>query len=200
MGLSLVETGSPPLPAVEPVSVEETKQFCDIDGNDRDGQVAGHIFAARSMAESFMRRAIVTQTWDFTADRDWPHACVSGVWQQCIELPLPPLQSVTDITYIDGAGATQTLAPSDYVVRRDGVVGRVVPAYGVTWPAVRDQVAAITVRFVAGWEPEKVPDPIRNAVLLQVKALFDMDPNHADILERAVESLLGPYRIMRIPS
>lgn len=189
MGISLV-TG----PTSEPVSLAEAKAHCRVDNEDSDAMLAGYILAARRFAEGYTRRAFVTQTFDQTFDYDWPAVCGS----QQIFLLLPPLASVTSITYVDVDGATQTLSSSDYRVLTDGVLGRVVPAYNVTWPAVRSQENAITVRFVAGWDASVVPDEIRTAILLHTELLFDRDPDMQENLEATRDALLDHYRVVRV--
>jgi uncharacterized phiE125 gp8 family phage protein len=191
MGLSLVSG-----PTTEPVTLGETKAHLRIDGADDDALIAGYILAARRYAEGYTRRAFVTQTWDYTIDRQWPYVQSDCYLVRRITLPLPPLQSVSSITYVDNDGNTQTLAADQYVVKTDDTSGVIEPAYNVTWPDVRWQLSAVTVRFVAGWT--QIPDEIRTAIMLHVEILFDRNPNDRELLESARDCLLDPYRVIRI--
>lgn len=193
MGISVV-TG----PAFEPASLSEVKAHLRATSPVEDGLIAGYILAARQYAENETRRALVTQTLDYTIDRRWPRKCVDGYWRTLIELPYAPVSSVTSITYIDTAGASQTLATNQYALRGDESYAYIEPAYNATWPDLRDQSAAITVRFVAGWAAESVPDGLRTAICFHVELLFDRDPQSRETLERARDNLLDPYRIRRI--
>lgn len=189
MGISAV-TG----PDCEPVSLAHAREHCRIDDSDNDGLLAGYILAARRYAENYTRRAFITQTWDATFDGDWPRERgMPAIW-----LPLPPLASVTSVTYVDDGGQTQTLPSDQYRVLTDGTFGRIVPADGVSWPTVRRQDNAITVRFIAGWDAAAVPDEIRTAILLHTELLFDRDPAMQPSLESSRDALLDHYRVVRV--
>lgn len=191
MGLSVV-TG----PTQEPVTLGETKDHLRVTEPDDDGLLAGYILAARRYAENYTRRAFCTQTLDYTIDHRWPYECVDGYYKRRIYLPVPPLQSVSSISYVDTDGNTQTLDSSQYVVKTDETLGTIEEAYGVTWPEVRCQVSAITVRFVAGWT--MAPDEIRTALMFHVEMMLDRDPDSAKFLESARDALLDPYRVVRV--
>ena len=185
MGLTVVTP-----PTADPVSLAEAKAHCRIYGTEEDGLLAGYIMAARTHAETYLDRALATQTLQFTIDGGWP--C------DRITLPRPPLQSVTSITYSDTNGATQTLAADQYRVDTTAHQGVIERAYGVTWPAVRDQARTIVVTYVAGYT--QIPEPIRAAVLLLVGHFYEnreavivgQSPSE---LPMGVESLLFPYRV-----
>ena len=137
--MGLVQTIAP---TAEPLSLAEAKQHLRLEGYaDEDTAVAGHIAAATADVETFTTRQIVTATWALTLDY-FPYE---------IELPHPPLQSVSSITYVDMDGDTQTVDSDDYTVIKTGLVGRVVEAYEASWPSTRDVPDAVTVTYVAGY-------------------------------------------------
>lgn len=195
MGLTLV-TG----PSTEPVTLAEAKAHCRVAISDDDGLIAGYIIAARVHLETETRRAFLTQTYDVTFDYEWPR-----VWDKCltayrpqITLPKAPLQSVTSVSYVDDAGASQTLAADQYRVASGGIEGLIEPAYDVSWPTVRPQMGCVTVRFVCGYT--STPDPIRQAILLLVGHWYE---NRESVvigqapaqLPMAVDALMFPYRV-----
>ena len=147
-------------PAQEPVSLAEQKIQSRVSTDADDALLSLYITAARQNCEQFQARAYITQTWDLTLD-DWP---ADG----CIYAPRAPLASVTSITYVDDAGTTQTLSSSLYTVDTKSEPGRIYPAYGETWPSVRGQPNAITVRFVAGYGTtmQSVPARMRAAIMV----------------------------------
>lgn len=155
-------------PTVEPVSVPEAAAHLRVTVNDEDPLVASLIQAARMHVEAYTGRALVTQTWELRLP-DFP---------AYLELPRAPFASITSITYIDAASATQTLAESAYQVVTDSgpycQPARVVPAYNQQWPAVRAQEDDLRVRYVAGYGvPRTVPAPLRAAMLLLVGHLYE---------------------------
>lgn len=195
MGKALV-TGPP----LDPVSLAEAKAHCRVFIPDDDGLIAGYLLAARQFVETNLRRVLMTQTWEVTFDYGWP----SKTWkQERIELPFSPVQSVVSITYIDSTGATQTLTSDQYkVARTDTGEWVIVPAYGASWPSVRREMAAVTVRFVCGYgsNPSDVPEPIRQAILLLVGHWYENREainvgNIVTELPLAVDALLFPYRV-----
>lgn len=158
------------------------------------------IAAAREHAETFTSRALLTQTWDIYLD-DWP----SGDY---IELPYPPLQSVTSVTYTDSDGTTNTFAATSYSVDTDSEPGRVVLDYGESWPSVTLATKnPIKVRFVAGYGNERsdVPQPIKQALLMLIAHWFENREatvvssrltQAGSELPFAFNALLWPYRIL----
>ncbi len=154
MGLEIVTA-----PSVEPVTVPEVIAFARHIPTVENAVVGTMAKAARIRLEKESWRAFVTQTWDLKLDR-FPS------WE--IQIPRPPLQSITSITYIDQDDASQTVSSSKY---EDDTpyedYGRVFPIPGETWPTdVRDRINAVTIRFVAGYGlAADVPDTIKVAIM-----------------------------------
>lgn len=168
MGLSVVTAQT-----TEPISLDEAKAHCKFDIADDDGLIAAYILAAREFVENETHLRLLTQTLDYTLDRVWPCVLTECGYLTRIELPVKPIASITSISYVDGSGATQTLNSSQYNLHKDGPIHYVEPAYGVTWPSVRYQTAAITVRFVAGWSLSDVPNTLMQAMRLLVSHQYD---------------------------
>lgn len=156
-----------------------------------DPLMGSFIAAARAHAEQELGRHLVTQTLDAYFD-EFPE-----------EFRLPPLQSVTAITYTDTDGATQTLATDQYLVDAVSKPARIEPAYGVYWPSTRTQKNAVKVRFVAGYgAASAVPQCIKNWMLLRVATLWE---NRSQLVVGSygpvqlppafVDSLLDPERV-----
>lgn len=178
MALSLVT------PPVWPVSLADAKAHLRVETADDDALITAHIGAACEHVEHVTGRAIATQTWELVMDR-FPSGSIA--------VPLPPLQSVNAITYIDTAGDTQVWAAANYSV--DAVGGRVAPAYGASFPATRAVHNAVKVRFTAGYTA--LPAAIQAAVLLLVGDLYANREAQQEVPlheNRAAERLLWPYK------
>lgn len=154
------------------------------------------ITAAREYCEGKTGRALATQTLEAYPD-GWP--CGNE-----IELPYPPLQSVTSVKYKDSAGAETTLsADTDYIADTDSLVGRIVLPYGGSWPsATLYPVNPIKIRYVAGYTTENpMPKMIKLAMLLLIGHWFE---NREAVMagqfavskeiELSVKALLLPHR------
>lgn len=176
-------------PSSTPVTLAEAKAHLRVDGTADEALITALIDAATAHLDGYsgiLGRALVTQTWALTMD---------SLPGDGFKLSLPPIQSVTSITYVDSDGATQALASDQYVLSGDHVR----PAYGVTWPTPRDQADAVTVIFVVGYgDAADVPGPIKAAMLLMIGDLYAnregqivgtiSGPN------RTVDALVAPYR------
>lgn len=148
-------------PAVEPLSVEEIKAHLRVIGDDENDVITPYALAARDMCELEARRAFITQTFALWLE-SWPCA-------DRIELPRPPLQSVTSITYIDYAGVTRTMSSADYLVDTASEPGRIVLAFGASWPSATLRPGlAITITYVAGYGAAgaQVPERYKHAIRL----------------------------------
>lgn len=154
------------------------------------------IQAAREYVEGYQNRALCTQTWELVLD-SWPV-------RDYVELPKPPLQSVTSIKYKDSAGTESTWADTNYIVDPDSFLGRVVLADGISWPtATLYPAGGIRIQFVAGYGlAADVPQTTRQAMLLLIGHLYE---NREASTERAlseipfgVKALLGMDRVVPI--
>jgi uncharacterized phiE125 gp8 family phage protein len=194
-------------PTVEPVTLEQAKAHLAIDADDFDDLLSGYIASIRAYLDGrdgILGRALIAQTWDYKLP------CFPSV----IELPLPPLQSVTSITYTDANGDTQTLSPSAYQVSGIGGSQRgcIAPAYGTRWPVTRDMPEAVTVRFVAGYPDDggsppdlaaNVPPAIKQAIMEMVADLWanretvSPDQTYAVVMPATAKALLAPFKAWR---
>lgn len=150
-------------PAVEPITVAEAKSHLRVEISDDDTLIGNLVKAVRQHAETVLRRALITQTWDLFLDA-FPSA------NGAIAVPLPPLQTVGSIKYVDANGITQTLSSAKYKVDVATAPARIVPAYDEDWPKTREEINAVTVRFTAGYGAagSNVPEKIRQAMLLVI--------------------------------
>lgn len=131
-----------------------------------DTYITSLIKSARTRIETETGRALCTQSWDYILD-----AFPCG--NDPIVLPLPPVSAVDSITYLDTAGATQTLASSHYVVDDTDVTCRVSLAYGYYWPATLPRANAVTVNFTTGYgAAAAVPDGIKAAMRMAMLGLY----------------------------
>ena len=148
------------------VSLVEAKAHLRVTVADDDTLITALITAATETAEQMTGRALMPQTWELTLD----------AFPAAFELTRTPVASVTSLKYYDGAGVLTTLDGADYTLdtAHDFGPAYVVPAYGLAWPASRDQVNAVALRFVAGYaSAAAVPEPIKAWIKLQVGAMYE---------------------------
>lgn len=182
-------------PTLEPVELADMKSHLSVEVSDDDTMISGFIVAARRWCEHFTRRVFITQTWKLVLD----------AFPAEFRVPLPPLQSVTSITYIDTGGNAQTLGASVYTVDIDSEPGRIVEAYQQSWPSTRDVINAVTVTFKAGYGDAvtKMPEEVKLAIKMLVGHYYENREAFVAAPLRTVpmasESLLWPLRAWNEP-
>lgn len=172
-----------------------------------DPELTAWLVAARQLCETFTHRAFITQTWDlklnhWTCDSLYYDAESGG-----IRLPWAPTISVTSVTYVDGNGDSQTWAAGATGYLTDLPSGpyasraRVYPAYAISYPTLRTQPNAVTIRFVAGYgAAAAVPSGIKAAMKLLIAHWYEhreaVSVNVGNIadLPLGVTALLWPFK------
>ena len=148
------------------VSLAEAKLHLRVDAADEDALITTFITVATEMAEQQTGRAIMPQTWELTLD----------AFPEAFELTRAPVTSITSLTYYDTSGVQQTLSNSLYSLDNADEFGSayVVPVYAGSWPESRDQINAVTLRYVAGYtNAAAVPLPIKAWIQLMVGSLYE---------------------------
>jgi len=180
-------------PASEPVSLADIKSHVVAFGSDDDDLLTSYIEAARSSAEVYLNRALITQTLELTLDH----------FPAVINLPRCPVQSVTSITYTDVDGVSQTF--TDFQVDVSGsAMAKIKPAYGYSWPDIRPEFGSVVVEYVAGYgDADDVPASIVHAIKLIVGSFYAHRENElvgvsAADLPLNAQWLLNPYRLIQI--
>jgi uncharacterized phiE125 gp8 family phage protein len=186
-------------PTETPISLDEAKAHLRVLHANDDATITALIAVATEKLDGrrgYLGRALLTQSWEYRL-HFFP---VCGV----IEIPLPPLQSVESVKYIDDAGAEQTLATDQYVVDTATHVGQIRLGYGLSWPSTRWEDYAVRIRFTAGFgdAADDVPQPIRQAILLMIGHWYvnRTDVSEANLSETPMASkyLLGAYRMLTV--
>jgi len=182
--MALTQTGAP---AVEPITTAEAKSQAHVSTAADNDYIDTLIAASREQCEIEQRRAYITQTWELRLD------CFPSE----IEVPKPPLQSVTSIQYVDTAGDTQTLDSSGYQVSTDSLPGRIMPAVDSSWPTTRESTYdAVIVTFVAGFgdAASDVPANVKLAVKVLVAHWYRL---REPVVEGSITTGI-PWHIARI--
>ena len=158
-------------PAVEPLSLSETKEHLRVDFSDDDTLITNLIISARETFESKLGRQLITATWRGFLDQ-FPWSC------EAIEVAKPPLLSVSSITYVDSAGVTQVWDLAEYDVQVfSGPLaqrGMISPKPDFWYPTTRRVPNAITINFDAGYGPDAtdVPNEIKQMLFGWIGHLY----------------------------
>lgn len=156
-----------------PVSVSEAKEHLRIvDSTEDDTYIGGLIDAATTWCEDYCDRTFADKTYTVAFD-DFPALRT--------ELPRPPVRlnataasATVTISYVDTAGATQTLTWSqsgsqDFRLDRDHVPALIYPLYLADWPSVRLDDKSVQITYLAGYGgAANVPTPAKHAIKMLV--------------------------------
>lgn len=143
-------------PVSEPLNLAETKLYLRVDGSTEDTLIGDLIASARVMAEQWMRRSLMTQTWKLAYDYGIP---------ECVWLPMGPVVSVSSVVLVMQDGSNVVLAADQYWLSaaRDSL-------------KVQQALNAkrIEITYIAGFgDAEDVPPPITLGMLAHVAQLYD---------------------------
>lgn len=175
-------------PVIPLLTIAEARAQCRIDQPDEDALLATYVQAATDMAENYLHRGLLTQTWTLSRE-DWFD-----------ELYLPnagPLQSITSVKYRAADGTLTTIASSAYVFDTLSEPGCLFRAPNGTWPALQaDRENRVEVAYVVGWtRAADVPAAIRLGALLMVEHFHKNRGAMPAELPQAVEALWAPLRV-----
>lgn len=198
-------------PAVEPVTLEEALHHCRIDQSADDMLVTGLITAARTMAEMYLSRALITQTLQ------WTYQPQSPIWRNghhlrgTLDLPRAPAQSISSVTVLDTRGNSTTIPSATLPIAPPALLTGYIfdqdldPAHltigGVTIlsdgrPLHWAELQHLQVVFQAGYgdAATAVPKPVITAILLTIAYLYENRGDEPAEMPKAIEWLLNPFR------
>jgi len=183
-------------PTSEPITLTQVKDHLRIDDTNSDDELNVLLAAARAHVESRTNRQLMIATWTLSFDK-WPVGMT-------IDLPRPPLRSVTSVVYYDENGASQTLAAAKYRVDTSAEPGRLVLDDDEDWPSLDVRPEAITIVYDAGYDDAaSVPDAAKVAALQLVGHWFEnreavvFGGRHA-ILPWTVEALVNQVKVPEV--
>lgn len=181
-------------PAAElPVTLADAKAWSVVEHTADDAVVNALITNATDMAQQYLGRKLVTQTWDYFFD-----CFPSG----CIEIDCIPGQSVTHVKYYDADDVEQTLAGSEYYVD-EKAEPRLLIKTKSGWPAVGEGFNRVSVQVVAGYGvADDVPEPIKTGIKLLVGHLYRNREATAPIkleeVPMGIKMHWNPYRVIEL--
>lgn len=176
-------------PTAEPVTLAEAKAHLRVLHSTEDALIQRFLNVARAHVETLTGRAIITRQLKLVRDG----------FAGRMPLPRPPLISVTSVTYLDTAGAEQTLPTSVYEVTKAELGGEITCAAGSVWPETINRRRTVAILFSAGYgvAPASVPEDLRNALLLLTEHYYynrsAVSDGPLSATPMAVDSLLAPY-------
>lgn len=128
-------------PDIEPIDLDDMKNYLKVDLTDDDELIVVLIEAARQEVEALYGFALITQTVKVVYDS----------WNEFGELPLSNATSVTSVKYYDSDNTQQTWSSSNYIVDTDGEPNCISKKTDVAFPALYNRPSPIEVIYTAGF-------------------------------------------------
>jgi len=114
-----------------------------------------------------------------------------------VEIPLPPLATVSAVTLYARDDTATLLDPARFVVDLAG--GRIALRQSTILPPLLRVIDAIQVAFTAGYgDATAVPQPLKTAILETVVFLYEHRGDAPADLPQGVQALLAPYRVFKL--
>lgn len=165
------------------LTLSEMKSRLRVDITDDDTLIGNLIDEVTAEAETWCGLFILPQT--VTAK------CES--FADFASLPVAPLVETASpiVTYVDAAGASQTLSSSVYELRVDGLMSQIALKPSQVWPSIQTG-SRIALEVATGFA--SVPLPIRAAIALKVAERYENRENAAAGNMTDWDSLLVNHR------
>lgn len=176
-------------PASTIITATEVKAQCRVDFTDDDTLIGNLIDNATSYMDGFygvLGRAMFTQTWVQKFDG----------WDAKLYLPVFPVASITSVTYLDTAGATQTVSSALYTLLHNECGAYVQFLNAFTFPTTTTEyLPSVTVTYVAG--ESAPPKALKQAMLMLVAHWYENRETVGQVgfeVPHAFDMLIAPYR------
>jgi hypothetical protein len=191
------------------VSISEMKAWLRLDTTTDDEMIRDLIDVATEQVKQHLQRGLLNETLELILD--WPtgsaiddldrlgdgehnttRQAANGHANE-IDLPFPPVQSITSIKTTDTTNVQTTFSSSNYQLDTHG--GRVFLNQGHTWPSDLRDRAAVVIRYVSGYgaSPKAIPAAIKQAIRQHVAYMYEC--RQSCEIQPSCKDLLAPYRL-----
>jgi uncharacterized phiE125 gp8 family phage protein len=175
-------------PVIEPVTLDEARDYLRLDSEDEDELVENLIRAARHLVEAASGQMLIHQTWRLSLNA-WP---VMGR----LRLPIEPLDAVIGARVLDEAGAAQDIDLSVFAIDSGARPPAILAIGALPRPGRRLNGIEIDVRAGHGAIRAEVPPQLRLAVLKLVAHWFE---NRGDATGERISAMPGEVTALTAP-
>jgi uncharacterized phiE125 gp8 family phage protein len=167
-------------PLTEPISLEYAKSYLRIDDNGYDHIIIDMIKAVRELAENYLGKVLITQSWQLRVDDEIPNI---------INLLIAPVTKIDKIVAVRDDDKAYILAKELYSLKWD--------QENIEF---KYQILAkyIEIFFTGGYgNVEDIPQIIKQGMLIHLANLFENKISIGDLPSATIQ-LYSPFRKIRI--
>ena len=199
----------------EPISADNVRSYARIDDGVDTTEITNMIKSSRLFVENYLGRSLLNRTLKFSVDyidevdqplfegtRIGPDMTIR---RRYLQLPRPPVVSVTHVKTFDDADTETTLSSSKYYLDNQREPARIILRNGETWPTALRVGNAIEVTYVSGYGTTRssVPEAIIQGLFQHITFMYE---NRGDQMgaSRAtqvsippqIRYLLDPFKVL----
>lgn len=197
------------------VSFSETVEYLRLDEQVDTRVIKNLILASTNFVENYTGRALINRTLKMSIDNVeeidvplWEGTRIGPditIRKRYIELPRPPVSSVSSVKYYDDSDTESTFASSKYYVDTQREPARIILRNGESFPTALRVGNAVEITYIAGYGATgaSVPEALRLAMLQYITFNYE----HRGELEtgnprlpQSLKNLLNPYRTVAFSS
>lgn len=167
-------------PATEPLSLQEVKKALRVDSSSEDKHIIGLIKASRIMAEEYLKRSLITQTWQLQYDLYAPSVVV---------LPKGPVQQVSFVKIISRDWSEKTLDANTYYLNagKEQLIFDAAPIGQI-----------VQIQYITGFGGEAdVPETVKQGMLNHVLNMYENKSNDKTLPNSSTE-LYDQHRCVKL--
>lgn len=153
-------------PAVEPVLLTEVLEHCHVDIGIEDNWFTSAIYVARRTAEHIFRASLITQTLQVTYD----------ALLNYIELPMSPVQSVSNIKIYDINNIETNCDTSRFFIDTDIKPAIITLNYSEQWEISQPRErSCLKIEYIAGYGDtgSLIPKDIKMAIFIMIAWMYE---------------------------
>jgi uncharacterized phiE125 gp8 family phage protein len=169
-------------PASEPVTLAEAKLYLRVDQTTEDALISDLIVAARMMAEGWLKKSLISQSWKLSYDDGIP---------DYVPLPMGPVSAIASVVLVNRDASTSTVSAGSYYLNaaQDALM-------------MDNALIAhrIEINYSTGYgAASAVPKPIKQGMLCHIAALYDSRGEAGEVaLPEQATALYLPFREVRL--
>lgn len=153
-------------PANEPLSLEQTKKYLELDSERYNQIVQDLIIASREYCEQYCNLVFASRVVSEYFDT-WPCGRI-------IELQLSPVSSVSAVNYLSSDGSTYSaFNSSNWAADIYSTNSRVVLNESASWPDIPILANAVRIDYTAGYALSDVPQAVKQAMRMLIAFWFE---------------------------